>query len=109
MKVAGANNKEATDLGLALVNADYRSHYSHGLNRLEFYFNDMRAGAIDSSSNKQVNICHANSKDIKSEIYFKIRFHSEFPSPCLCNFDRLSFHLRLVEQGPLVPFRVFHL
>ena len=56
MKVAGANNKEATDLGLALVNADYRSHYSHGLNRLEFYFNDMRAGAIDSSSNKQVNI-----------------------------------------------------
>ena len=65
MQKAGANAKEATDLGVALANADYRSHYSHGLNRLEFYFNDMQAGAIHSSTNKQVLMltqifCHLN-------------------------------------------------
>ena len=53
---AGANEAESVELGEALVNADYRSHFSHGLNRLEFYYNDMKAGAISSSTNSQVSI-----------------------------------------------------
>ena len=32
-----------------LVDADYRGHFSHGLNRLEMYFNDIRTGVTDSS------------------------------------------------------------
>ena len=55
MKVAGANESESSELGEALVNSDYRSHFSHGLNRLEFYYNDMKAGAISSSTHSQVN------------------------------------------------------
>ena len=55
MKLAGANDSESSELGEALVNSDYRSHFSHGLNRLEFYYNDMKAGAISSSTHSQVN------------------------------------------------------
>jgi len=63
MAKAGANDEEANMLGEALLNADYRSHFSHGLNRLEFYYNDMKAGAISSSSNSQVK---------KSKYYFRL-------------------------------------
>merc|ERR1711935_661444 len=56
MAKAGANQTEAACLGDALVNADYRSHFSHGLNRLEFYYNDMKAGAISTSTHSKCSI-----------------------------------------------------
>ena len=46
MKAAGANQKESVQLGTVLAHADYRGHYSHGLNRLEYYYNDMKVGFI---------------------------------------------------------------
>jgi len=45
---AGTNNTEANDLAKVLVDADYRGHFSHGINRLEMYFNDVRVGATAS-------------------------------------------------------------
>lgn len=33
-----------------LVSADYRGHFSHGMNRLEMYLNDILAGAMDASA-----------------------------------------------------------
>ena len=104
MNKAGAQKEESTQLGLALMNADYRSqgytdqislppapglcrlgcmgfgpspqgeqkkypspdgngsripensHFSHGLNRLEFYYNDMKVGNILSEANSEVSI-----------------------------------------------------
>lgn len=37
-------------LTLALVGADYRGHYSHGMNRLEMYLNELNKGTVDGSS-----------------------------------------------------------
>ena len=48
MMRAGSNQTEATDLAKVLVDADYRGHFSHGINRLEMYFNDVRVGATSS-------------------------------------------------------------
>jgi len=45
---AGTNQTEAIDLAKVLVDADYRGHFSHGINRLEMYFNDVRVGATAS-------------------------------------------------------------
>lgn len=39
--------KQMADLLLA---ADYRGHYSHGMNRLEMYLNDLQAGTMDGSA-----------------------------------------------------------
>lgn len=33
-----------------LVSADHRGHFSHGMNRLEMYLNDILAGAMDASA-----------------------------------------------------------
>lgn len=33
-----------------LVAADYRGHFSHGMNRLEMYLNDIKADAMDSAA-----------------------------------------------------------
>lgn len=33
-----------------LVSADYRDHFSHGMNRLEMYLNDILVGALDASA-----------------------------------------------------------
>ena len=76
MNKAGAQKEESTQLGLALMNADYRSqgytnqisdlhfdrtcipgqsHFSHGLNRLEFYYNDMKVGNILSEATSEVS------------------------------------------------------
>lgn len=31
-----------------LIAADYRGHFSHGMNRLEVYLNDIKAGSMDA-------------------------------------------------------------
>ncbi|CAG2067384.1 unnamed protein product, partial [Timema podura] len=41
----GTSRQGATDLADLLVEADYRGHYSHGLNRLETYIEDVTSGA----------------------------------------------------------------
>lgn len=61
MATAGANSTEANQLGTVLAHADYRGHYSHGLNRLQFYHNDMKVGFIASSSNKECIILKENA------------------------------------------------
>ena len=55
MKAAGANQKESVQLGTVLAHADYRGHYSHGLNRLEYYYNDMKVGFIKTQVNNMSN------------------------------------------------------
>jgi len=60
MHAAGANVTESRQLGTVLAHADYRGHYSHGLNRLEYYYNDMKVGFIASSSDRQCEILKEN-------------------------------------------------
>lgn len=38
--------KHAELMADLLVSADYRGHFSHGMNRLEFYLNDISTGAM---------------------------------------------------------------
>nr|CAD7261477.1 unnamed protein product [Timema shepardi] len=45
MEKVGTSHQYATDLADLLVEADYRGHYSHGLNRLETYMEDVTSGA----------------------------------------------------------------
>lgn len=42
--------KHAELMADLLVAADYRGHFSHGMNRLEMYLNDILAGAMDASA-----------------------------------------------------------
>ncbi|XP_041054076.1 uncharacterized oxidoreductase YjmC-like isoform X1 [Carcharodon carcharias] len=44
MKAAGAKSGHALALADVLVEGDYRGHYSHGLNRLDMYLNDLKTG-----------------------------------------------------------------
>ncbi|XP_078076944.1 putative oxidoreductase YjmC [Mustelus asterias] len=44
MKAVGAKCSHAKALADVLVEGDYRGHYSHGLNRLELYVKDLKAG-----------------------------------------------------------------
>lgn len=37
-----------------LVSADYRGHFSHGMNRLEMYLNDILAGAMNAAAEPSV-------------------------------------------------------
>ncbi|KAK3927164.1 Malate dehydrogenase [Frankliniella fusca] len=45
MKAVGTAKDNADFLAEVLVEADYRGHYSHGLNRLELYVDDVAAGS----------------------------------------------------------------
>ncbi|KAK3803859.1 hypothetical protein RRG08_029451 [Elysia crispata] len=44
MEAVGTKREHATALADLLVAADYRGHFSHGLNRLDMYVNDMKMG-----------------------------------------------------------------
>jgi len=48
MAKVGCRLEDADQLAQVLVDADYRGHFSHGLNRLEMYFNDIRTGVTGS-------------------------------------------------------------
>lgn len=37
-----------------LVEADYRGHFSHGLNRLEFYLNDITTGVLCADAKPKI-------------------------------------------------------
>lgn len=48
-----------------LVGADYRGHFSHGLNRLEFYLNDIRTGALCAEAKPKIlKVSFMNSSPI---------------------------------------------
>lgn len=44
IKNAGASETHGKDIAEVLVAADYRGHFSHGLNRLAMYVNDLQTG-----------------------------------------------------------------
>ncbi|CAI8030424.1 Malate dehydrogenase [Geodia barretti] len=44
---AGATESGAATLASTLVHADVRGHFSHGLNRLEMYCNEVKSGQCD--------------------------------------------------------------
>ncbi|XP_057662290.1 uncharacterized oxidoreductase YjmC-like isoform X1 [Diorhabda carinulata] len=43
-KAVGCNQNHAEIISANLLEADYRGHYSHGMNRLEMYINDVKGG-----------------------------------------------------------------
>lgn len=45
-KTSAENAKAMADL---LVEADYRGHFSHGMNRLEMYINDLHINSTDGN------------------------------------------------------------
>lgn len=42
--------KHAELMADLLVAADYRGHFSHGMNRLEMYLNDIQTGTTDGAA-----------------------------------------------------------
>ncbi|XP_018574226.1 uncharacterized protein LOC108913205 [Anoplophora glabripennis] len=46
-KAVGVSEEYARIVSDNLVEADYRGHYSHGMNRLELYINDILGGTVD--------------------------------------------------------------
>lgn len=49
MLSVGTKPSHAKSLASCLIAADHRGHFSHGLNRLDMYVRDIRAGTTDSS------------------------------------------------------------
>ena len=47
MEARGCPTSHASRLALNLVEADYRGHFSHGLNRLAMYVKDIESGNCD--------------------------------------------------------------
>lgn len=50
MVAVNTPREHAAALADALVAADYRGHFSHGLNRLDMYVNEVRSGVADSAA-----------------------------------------------------------
>ncbi|KAJ8943985.1 hypothetical protein NQ314_009568, partial [Rhamnusium bicolor] len=49
-KAAGTPDDHAQIVADNLVEADYRGHYSHGMNRLEMYIRDIQGGMCDAKA-----------------------------------------------------------
>jgi len=49
MLAAGAKQSHADSLASCLIAGDYRGHFSHGLNRLDMYVRDVKAGTTSST------------------------------------------------------------
>lgn len=54
MKAVGVADKDADALADLLVSADYRGHYSHGLNRLDMYVTDVTSGTTDKEGEPKI-------------------------------------------------------
>ncbi|KAK9679663.1 Malate/L-lactate dehydrogenase [Popillia japonica] len=50
LQAVGTPRKHADAMGDLLAEADYRGHYSHGMNRLEMYIQDVRSGSCDGKA-----------------------------------------------------------
>lgn len=44
----------AIEMAECLMAADYRGHYSHGMNRLDMYLNELRNGTVDGAAHPQI-------------------------------------------------------
>ncbi|XP_048241076.1 uncharacterized oxidoreductase YjmC-like [Haliotis rufescens] len=54
MATVGTRADHATSLANNLVTADHRGHYSHGLNRLDLYINDIESGITVSDAEPSI-------------------------------------------------------
>ena len=54
MEKVGTPRNFAERISLNLVEADVRGHFSHGLNRLSMYVEDIRAGTCDPEATPEV-------------------------------------------------------
>ena len=54
MKEVGTPSDKAAMLAANLSEADYRGHFSHGLNRLAYYVADIRNGCCDPKADPAV-------------------------------------------------------
>ncbi|XP_058806678.1 uncharacterized oxidoreductase YjmC [Phymastichus coffea] len=54
MQKAGSNGEDARTIAHHLMTADYRGHFSHGMNRMEMYVNDIRHKLTDPKARPQV-------------------------------------------------------
>lgn len=52
MKTTEVNSDHAAQLADLLIAADQRGHYSHGLNRLHIYVNDVASGSNAKDGNR---------------------------------------------------------
>lgn len=69
MKSVGTKNDHAIALADTLELADYRGHYSHGLNRLDMYMKDIKTGSTarygEPTTEKETPaIAHVNGKNL---------------------------------------------
>ena len=54
MKKSGVNEKDADTVAHHLMTSDYRGHFSHGLNRLEFYVDDIVQNIVDPTAQPKI-------------------------------------------------------
>ncbi|KAK3603644.1 hypothetical protein CHS0354_017361 [Potamilus streckersoni] len=54
MGAVGISEDDAGALADLLVSADYRGHYSHGLNRLQMYINDVKSGTTVGDAKPEI-------------------------------------------------------
>ncbi|KAL5487347.1 hypothetical protein EMCRGX_G019936 [Ephydatia muelleri] len=54
MEAVGTPADHATALAKGLIAADSRGHYSHGLNRLEMYVNEVKSGQCDGKAKPEI-------------------------------------------------------
>ncbi|XP_051885429.1 uncharacterized oxidoreductase YjmC-like [Pristis pectinata] len=57
MGAVGAQSSHGSALADVLVEADYRGHYSHGLNRLDMYLRDLKTGICAKDGEPTVGKC----------------------------------------------------
>ncbi|KAK3108158.1 hypothetical protein FSP39_002186 [Pinctada imbricata] len=56
MEAVGTKTAHASALADLLVSADYRGHYSHGLNRLDMYVNEVKAGMTSTGQDVEPSV-----------------------------------------------------
>lgn len=54
LKSVGAMDEDSKTVGHHLMTADYRGHFSHGLNRLEMYVRDIQTKATDPHAKPEI-------------------------------------------------------
>lgn len=60
LTAVGAVEKYAQTFADCLITADYRGHYSHGVNRLEFYIEEIKRGIVCPGRDKEPTITKQN-------------------------------------------------
>lgn len=74
LRSVGVVDEDSKTVGHHLMTADYRGHFSHGLNRLEMYVRDIQTKATDPHAKPEI------VQDFKVERTFLILFYLSFDS-----------------------------